>query len=174
MLTAMLSLAAISSGLGLALGMASRVFHVEGDKLVEEVIELLPSANCGQCGYPGCAGAAEAIIAGEASPTCCPPGGKAVAQAIAQHLGLSLEDGEAKLPMIAVINEPICIGCTKCYRSCPSDAIVGAAKQLHTVMDEACTGCNQCTEKCPTGAIALQALPGTLGTWVMPKPVLNA
>ena len=173
MLTAVVSLAAISSGLGLALGYAARKLHVEGDARVEEVMAMLPAANCGQCGFPGCAGAAEAIVAGDASPTCCPPGGKVVAQTIADHLGIKLDDGgEVARPTVAVIQEAICIGCTKCYRLCPSDAIVGAMKQMHAILDEACTGCNQCAEKCPTGAISMVEVPETLGTWVMPKPTM--
>lgn len=175
MLTAMLSLAALSSGLGVALGVAARKFHVEGDSRVEEVMALLPAANCGQCGFPGCAGAAEAIVQGEASPTCCPPGGKVVAQAIADHLGIALDDDGAEVrPTVAMICDELCIGCTKCYRNCPSDAILGAMKQLHAVLDEACTGCNQCAEKCPTGAITMEEVPETLGTWVMPKPTLHS
>ena len=74
-----------------------------------------------------------------------------VAQAIADHLGINLDAGEDLAPSIAVIQEHLCIGCTKCIKYCPSDAIVGATKQLHAVMDEACTGCTQCAEKCPTG-----------------------
>lgn len=170
MLTAVISLAAISSGLGIALGFASRKFHVEGNSLVAEVEAMLPAANCGQCGFPGCNGAAEAIVAGEASPTCCPPGGKVVAQAIADHLGLTLEAGEESVPIIARIQEHLCIGCTKCMKLCPSDAIIGATKQLHAVMDEACTGCNQCAEKCPTEAIQMLPVAQSIHNWVMPQP----
>lgn len=98
-----------------------------------------------------------------------------VALAIAGHLGITLGDDDMEeAPKIAVIEDAICIGCTKCYRLCPSDAIVGAMKQLHGVFPEACTGCNQCAEKCPTGAITMQELPATAGTWVMPKPVMAA
>ena len=173
MLTAMMSLAVISSGLGLALGVAARKLHVEGDSRVEEVMAMLPAANCGQCGYPGCAGAAEAIVDGSASPGCCPPGGKVVAQTIADHLGISLDgDAVAARPKVALVQEDICIGCTKCYRLCPSDAIIGSMKQIHSILDEACTGCSQCEEKCPTEAIRMIEVPETLGTWVMPKPVL--
>ncbi|MDP3872167.1 MAG: RnfABCDGE type electron transport complex subunit B [Methyloversatilis sp.] len=175
MITAVMSLAAIGSGLGVVLGVAARKFAVEGDSRVEEIVAMLPAANCGQCGFPGCEGAAQAIVEGEASPTCCPPGGKVVALAIAGHLGITLGDDDMEeAPKIAVIEDAICIGCTKCYRLCPSDAIVGAMKQLHGVFAEACTGCNQCADKCPTGAITMQALPATAGTWVMPKPVMAA
>lgn len=172
MLTAMVSLAALSSGLGIILGVAARKLHVEGDSRVEEIMAVLPGANCGQCGFPGCAGAAEAMVSGEALPSCCPPGGKVVAQTIADYLGVSLDsDGVAARPRVAIIQEAKCIGCTKCGRLCPSDAIMGATKQLHGILDEACTGCNQCVEKCPTNAIELIEVPETLGTWVMPKPM---
>jgi electron transport complex protein RnfB len=175
MITAVMSLTAIGSGLGIVLGVAARRFAVEGDSRVKEVEDMLPAANCGQCGFPGCAGAAEAIVAGTASPTCCPPGGKVVALAIAEHLGIALDADEVDdVPLIAVIEDTLCIGCTKCYRLCPSDAIIGAMKQLHGVFEDACTGCNQCAEKCPTGAITMQPLPLTAGTWVMPKPALAA
>lgn len=170
MLTAVISLAAISSGLGLALGIASRKFHVEGNTLVAEVQAMLPSANCGQCGFPGCAGAAEAIVAGSAAPTCCPPGGRVTALAIAGHLGVTLAEGDEARPQLARVQDHLCIGCTRCVKTCPSDAIVGATRQLHVVMDEACTGCNQCAEKCPTGAIEMYELPQTLHNWVMPQP----
>ena len=98
-----------------------------------------------------------------------------VALAIAEHLGIALDADEVDdVPLIAVIEDALCIGCTKCYRLCPSDAIIGAMKQLHGVFEDACTGCNQCAEKCPTGAITMQPLPLTAGTWIMPKPALAA
>ncbi|MEN3111911.1 RnfABCDGE type electron transport complex subunit B [Uliginosibacterium paludis] len=170
MLTAVISLAAIGSGLGLALGFASRKFHVEGNSIVAEIQAMLPAANCGQCGFPGCAGAAEAIVAGTAAPTCCPPGGKLVAQNIADHLGITLAAGDDMRPVIACVHNHLCIGCTKCIKFCPSDAIIGATKQLHAVMEEACTGCRQCSEKCPTGAIEMMELPQSIQNWVMPQP----
>lgn len=173
MLTAVVSLAVISTGLGLALGIAARKLRVEGDSRVEDVMAMLPAANCGQCGFAGCVGAAEAMVEGQASPSCCPPGGKVVAQSIASYLGVPLvSEGEPVRPTVAVIQEAICIGCTKCSRLCPSDAIIGAMKQMHSILDEACTGCNQCAERCPTGAISLVEVPETLGTWVMPKPAM--
>ncbi|MGC3962833.1 MAG: RnfABCDGE type electron transport complex subunit B [Rhodocyclaceae bacterium] len=175
MLNALISLVGIGSSLGLALGVASRVFYVEGDKMVEEVQGLLPSANCGQCGYAGCAAAAEAMVAGSAPVTCCTPGGAVVARAVAAHLGVALNtDGLPARPNFAVVSTERCIGCTKCLRLCQSDAIVGAAKQMHDVMAEACTGCGQCAAACPTGAIDLLEAPVTLGNWVMPRPALQS
>ena len=174
MLTAIASLAVISLILGLILGVAARYLAVEGDSRVEAIIGVLPGANCGQCGFPGCAGAAEAMVSGTAAPTCCPPGGKVVAQSIADCLGVTLDESalDSGRPLVATIDEKLCIGCTKCGRLCPSDAIIGANKQLHGILDQACTACNQCIEKCPTSAIGLVEVPETIGTWVMPKPVI--
>jgi electron transport complex protein RnfB len=122
MITAVMSLTAIGSGLGIVLGVAARRFAVEGDSRVKEVEDMLPAANCGQCGFPGCAGAAEAIVAGTASPTCCPPGGKVVALAIAEHLGIALDADEVDdVPLIAVIEDTLC--CNQCAEKCPTGAI---------------------------------------------------
>jgi electron transport complex protein RnfB len=173
MLIAIASFAAMGIALGLILGLASRLFRVEVAGVEAEIIPMLPGTNCGQCGYPGCAGAAAALASGEAPVTCCPPGGRAVAAALAEKLGAALDAsalGE-QLPMIAVVREDICIGCTKCFKSCPTDAVMGAVKQVHTVIREACTGCAKCEHICPTGAIVLDPVPVTLQTWVWPKPM---
>lgn len=121
----------------------------------------------------GCSAAAGALAAGEARPDCCPPGGRALAGALAAKLGVALEldDGAAPVPQVASVREEICIGCTKCFKACPTDAVVGAMKQIHTVMREACTGCAKCEPTCPTGAIDLAPLPVTLQSWVWPKPI---
>ncbi len=89
MLAAVISLSLLGAGLGLALGFASRKFAVEGNPLVDELVAMMPGSNCGQCGFPGCTGAAAAIAEGTAPPTCCPPGGKALAAALADRLGIS-------------------------------------------------------------------------------------
>ncbi|MFC5301602.1 RnfABCDGE type electron transport complex subunit B [Azospira restricta] len=173
MIAAILSLTALGALLGVALGCAARFLRVEGNPLEDEIGALMPGSNCGQCGFPGCAGAAAAIVAGSAAPTCCPPGGKALAVAVAARLGLSVDlsaladDG----PRIAGIAEELCIGCCRCSKVCPTDAVVGAAKQIHTVLREACTGCGSCVDKCPTEALLLQPVPPTLQHWVMPKPL---
>lgn len=173
MLAAILSLTVLGAALGLLLGIAARHFHVEANPLNAEVEALMPGTNCGQCGFPGCAGAVAAMIAGTAPATCCPPGGKAVASAVAARLGLSLDlSGMAdKGPQIAIVNEEICIGCCRCLKVCPTDAIVGAAKQIHNVLREACTGCEACVDRCPTEALVMQEVPVTLQHWVWPKPV---
>jgi electron transport complex protein RnfB len=174
MIAAIASLTILGAVLGVLLGVANRVLRVEGNPIVEELVAMMPGSNCGQCGFPGCTGAAEAIVDGSAAPTCCPPGGKALASAIAAKLGLTIDlsamvdDG----PKIALVAEELCIGCCRCSKVCPTDAIIGAAKQIHNVMREACTGCSACVEKCPTEALAMRPVPVTLQHWVMPKPAM--
>ncbi len=173
MLAAILSLTVLGALLGLALGIAGRLLRVETPPILAELEALLPGTNCGQCGFPGCSGAAAAIADGSAPATCCPPGGKALAQAIAEKLGLSLDlSGMAdEGPKLAVIAEDLCIGCCRCIKSCPTDAILGAPKQIHNVLKEACTGCAACVDHCPTEAVLMQPVPVTLQHWVMPKPM---
>ncbi len=174
MIAAILSLTLLGVALGIGLGVAAKKFAVEGNPIVDELTALMPGSNCGQCGYPGCAGAAAAIVDGTAAPTCCPPGGKMLATAIAEKLGLSLDlSGMVdEGPKIAYVSEEICIGCCRCIKVCPTDAIVGAAKQIHNVIREACTGCSACIERCPTEAMVMKPVPVTLQHWVWPKPAL--
>ncbi len=172
MLEAIVGLTALGGGLGVFLGVAAKRLHVESSPLEGELEEILPGQNCGQCGYPGCAAAAVAVAKGEAPVTVCPPGGRAVAHALAEKLCLTVDlSGMADTgPMVAHVDETVCIGCTKCARKCPTDAIVGAAKQIHGVVQDACTGCGACVETCPAHGIALQAIPVTLQSWYWPKP----
>jgi len=172
MSAAIISLTVLGIVLGALLGVAARVFRVEGNPLVEEVNGLMPGSNCGNCGYPGCRAAAEAVVKGEAAITLCPPGGKALVAALAAKLGVSV-DMNAVVdagPRMAVVTEELCIGCCRCLKVCPTDAIVGAAKQIHSVLREACTGCEKCVDRCPTEALAMQPVPVTLQHWVFPKP----
>ncbi|MDR2164824.1 MAG: RnfABCDGE type electron transport complex subunit B [Zoogloeaceae bacterium] len=173
MIAAVLSLTVLGAALGLVLGIAGKLLAVESNAGVAEIEALLPGTNCGQCGYPGCAGAAAAIADGVAAATCCPPGGKTVARAIAEKLGLDLDlSGMAdEGPKLAFVAEDLCIGCCRCFKSCPTDAIVGAPKQIHNVLKEACTGCAACVERCPTEAIQMTPAPVTLPHWVMPRPL---
>lgn len=176
MIAAVLSLTLLGIALGFGLGFAARRFAVEGNPLVDELVALMPGSNCGQCGFPGCSGAAAAMVDGSAPVTCCPPGGKALASALAAKLGITVDlsgvvdDG----PKIAHVSEEICIGCCRCIKVCPTDAIIGAAKQIHNVIREACTGCGACIDRCPTEAMVMQPVPVTLQHWVWPKPALAA
>lgn len=127
---------------------------------VDAIDALLPQTQCRQCTYAGCRPYAEAIARGEAAINQCPPGGAAGIAALARLLGceplpLSAAHGVEKPPLLAVIDEARCIGCTKCIAACPVDAIVGAAKRMHAVIEAECTGCELCLAPCPVDCIAL-------------------
>lgn len=159
---------------GAILGYANVRFHVEGDPIVDQIDEILPQTQCGQCGHPGCRPYAEAISNGEAINR-CPPGGQATVQALADLLdveAIPLDGGEAEEPArkVAVIREDECIGCTKCIQACPVDAILGAAKQMHTVISDECTGCDLCVEPCPVDCIDMVEVGVTTRTWSWEKP----
>jgi electron transport complex protein RnfB len=172
MISALLSLTVLGLVLGLGLGVAARVFKVEGNPLVAEIEQLLPGAQCGQCGFPGCAGAAQALADGNAPVTLCPPGGKALVQVLAAKMGVEADLSGVKesVPMVAEVKEEICIGCTRCFKVCPTDAIMGAAQQIHVVFREACTACGKCEAVCPTESIKLHPIPVTLQSWHWHKP----
>lgn len=173
MFVAVVSLTILGSAMGLFLGYSARRFAVEGNALVGEIQAILPGSQCGQCGFPGCAGAAQALAEGSAPVTLCPPGGRAVAQALAAKLGVEADLSGVKEsgPMIAEVKEEICIGCTRCFKVCPTDAIMGAAQQIHSVFREACTACGKCGEVCPTESIKLHPVPVTLQSWHWHKPL---
>ncbi|MEE9575297.1 MAG: RnfABCDGE type electron transport complex subunit B [Gammaproteobacteria bacterium] len=129
----------------------------------EEILSALPQTQCGQCNYPGCRPYAEAIIQGEADFNQCPPGGTATIKILADILGrqvkaLNQVHGRENEPHLALIDETLCIGCVKCIKACPVDAILGAAKQMHTVLAEECTGCELCVAPCPMDCISMQAV----------------
>ncbi len=128
--------------------------------MVERIDALLPQTQCGQCDYPGCRPYAEAIVAGEADINQCPPGGDAGIRALARLLGrspkpLDTSHGEHKEKAVARIDESVCIGCTLCIQACPVDAILGAAKLMHTVIEDECTGCELCLPPCPVDCIRM-------------------
>jgi len=170
---AILILALIFGGV---LGFAAVRFKVDENSLVEQINNILPQTQCGQCGYPGCRPYAEAIAGEEAEINRCPPGGEATIQELADLLGveaipLDAEHGEEKdIPLVAYIREDECIGCTKCIQACPVDAILGAAKKMHTVIASECTGCDLCVEPCPVDCIDMISIAQTPQTWVWKKP----
>lgn len=152
-----IALAVIAGVAGLILGFAAIRFRVESDPIVQQIDNLLPQTQCGQCGYPGCRPYAEAIANGDELNK-CPPGGQATIEQLADLLGreakpLDEAHGEEAQKTVAVIREDECIGCTKCIQACPVDAILGAAKQMHTVIADECTGCDLCVEPCPVDCI---------------------
>ena len=178
MLTALLVMTAVALVLGALLGYASLKFKVEGDPLVEKIDAILPQTQCGQCGFPGCRPYATAIASGEADINQCPPGGEEGIRKLADLLGrefksLSEEHGVEKPKSVALIDENTCIGCTLCIQACPVDAIVGAAKQLHTVVAGECTGCELCVAPCPVDCIAMEPIVDTLDTWKWRYPVIQ-
>lgn len=130
--------------------------------LVERLDRLLPQTQCGQCGYAGCRPYAEAMARGEAGIDHCPPGGDAGARALAHALDVPAlpydrsRGAYTPTPPVAVIVEADCIGCTKCIQACPVDAIIGAAKHMHTVIEPLCTGCALCIPACPVDCIVLE------------------
>ncbi len=143
------------------------------EKFIKAIDALLPQTQCGQCGYAGCEPYATAIVEGRADINQCPPGDDEGIRNIAALLGieskpLNTRHGLPKPRTVAVIDENLCIGCTFCIRACPVDAIMGAAKQMHTVLTDECTGCELCVVPCPMDCIAmvpaleLQGTPGDI------------
>jgi electron transport complex protein RnfB len=176
MIAAIGVLTLLGLGLGALLGIAARYLKVEGNPLVEKIDALLPGSQCGQCGYPGCSQLAAAMARGEAPLTLCPPGGRVLAEEIAAVLGVSLDRStlQEQAPKVAVIHEALCIGCTKCLKRCPTDAILGANNMIHAVFADACTGCGNCVDICPTESIQLELVQPTLQTWHWPLPPLTS
>ncbi|MBM3365975.1 MAG: electron transport complex subunit RsxB [Betaproteobacteria bacterium] len=137
--------------------------------LADRIEDLLPQTQCTKCGYPACRPYAEAIAEGTAAHNQCPPGGAEGIARIAALLGkpvipLNTVNGVERERPVAVIDENACIGCTLCIQACPVDAIVGAAKQMHTVIPSLCTGCDLCVPPCPVDCIDMHTMtPGRTG-----------
>lgn len=158
MLTAILVIGILALAFGALLGFASIKFKVTNEPLVEQINQLLPQTQCGQCGYAGCKPYAQAIAKKGEAINRCPPGGNAGVKALANLLDLKVIDldpacGEETLPSVVAIREAECIGCTKCIQACPVDAIVGASKLMHSVIAAECTGCDLCIPPCPVDCI---------------------
>lgn len=135
--------------------------------LVERIDALLPQTQCGQCRYAGCRPYAEAIASGEAEINRCPPGGAtgiaALARLLAREpLALDPAHGSETPRTVALIDEALCIGCTKCIQFCPVDAILGAPQVMHSVLTAECTGCGLCIAPCPVDCISLVAAQNTV------------
>jgi len=129
--------------------------------LVEKIDALLPQTQCTKCGYSGCKPYAQAISENQAEINQCPPGGEAGIKKLASLLGVEEKPLNPKFGIeqprkVAFIIEEDCIGCTKCLRPCPVDAILGANKQMHTVITAECTGCELCIAPCPVDCIIMQ------------------
>jgi len=136
--------------------------------LVEALLDALPQTQCTRCGYADCRGYAEAMASGNAEINRCPPGGAEGISRLARLSGrpvvpLDPDCGSEGPRLVAIVDEAACIGCALCLKACPVDAIVGAAKHMHTVIDALCTGCELCLPACPVDCIALVAT-GDAGT----------
>ena len=138
--------------------------HATAPDLAARIDALLPQTQCTRCGFPGCSPYAAAIVRGEAQINQCPPGGQATIDALARLLNqpvlpLNPTHGVESPPRVAWIDEARCIGCARCLAPCPVDAIIGAAKYMHTVLIERCTGCELCLAPCPVDCIEMRPGP---------------
>lgn len=145
--------------------------------LADDIDALLPQTQCTRCGYSGCRPYAEAIAAGAADINQCPPGGAATIAQLAALLQravvpLNPVHGAEGPALVAVIDEEACIGCAKCLPPCPVDAILGAHKQMHTVLASVCTGCELCVAPCPVDCIRM--LPRAAAADAPPAPTAAA
>ncbi|MDQ8022728.1 MAG: electron transport complex subunit RsxB [Moraxellaceae bacterium] len=133
---------------------------LDRQKLIARIESVLPQTQCGKCNHAGCRPYATAIVDGEADINQCPPGGDAGIRKLAALLGrtvlaLNPANGEHRRKAVALIDENLCIGCTLCIQACPVDAILGATKQMHTVIVRDCTGCELCIAPCPVDCISM-------------------
>ncbi len=181
-MTVFIAIGALTLGaflFGWLLSFINEKFKVEGDPLTDQLDSLLPQTQCGQCTFPGCRPYADAIANGEADINQCPPGGQETIDKIADLMGvetktLNAENGEEAPSTVVYIDEDVCIGCTLCIQACPVDAIVGAAKQMHTVIESECTGCDLCIPPCPVDCIYIKPIETTLKNWAWDKPATQA
>jgi len=181
-LAALVALVGMGLCFGALLGFAAEKFKTEGNPISEQINAILPQTQCGQCGYPGCRPYSDAIASGDAAINRCPPGGEATIAQLAilldvEAIPLDEEHGEEEqAAIVAYIREDECIGCTKCILACPVDAILGAAKQMHTVIVSECTGCDLCVEPCPVDCIDLLSEETTVQSWHwdLPPPTIIA
>jgi Na+-translocating ferredoxin:NAD+ oxidoreductase subunit B len=143
--------------------------------LARRIDAALPQTQCTRCGFPDCASYAQAIAAGETAINQCPPGGREGIERLAALTGQAAADlnpanGIEGPVTLAVIDENWCIGCTLCIKACPTDAIVGSHKLMHTVIEPYCTGCELCIPVCPVDCIELEVVSGERSGWAAWTP----
>jgi electron transport complex protein RnfB len=136
--------------------------------LADLIEDLLPQTQCTNCGYPACRPYAEAIASGDAQINQCPPGGIEGVRRLAAATGrkvipINPANGVERPRPVAFIDESLCIGCTLCIQACPVDAILGAAKQMHTILPGLCTGCDLCVAPCPVDCISMTPVTAETG-----------
>ncbi len=177
-LTAIAVISLLALFFGLLLGYAAIKFKVESNPIVDQIDALLPQQQCGKCTFPGCRPYAEAMANEEAEINQCPPGGETTMLALAELLDREPkpidgndDDLEENISLVAIIDENTCIGCTLCIQACPVDAILGAAKHMHTVIAKECTGCELCLPPCPVDCITMEPIPQSTVTWKWPYPL---
>lgn len=144
------------------------VSHPAMKFLADRIEDVLPQTQCTKCGYAGCRPYAEAIADGAAEINQCPPGGQEGIARLASIVGrpvipLNPVHGIERPRPVALIDEALCIGCTLCIQACPVDAIIGAPKQMHTILPDLCTGCDLCVAPCPVDCIAMVPVTTTTG-----------
>ena len=138
--------------------------------LASRILDALPQTQCTRCGYPDCAAYAQAIAAGDAAINQCPPGGAEGVERLAAITGLPASplnptNGTEGPRSVAIIDEAWCIGCTLCLPVCPTDAILGSTKLMHTVIEKYCTGCELCIPVCPVDCISLENVTAERTGW---------
>jgi electron transport complex protein RnfB len=138
--------------------------------LADRLNAALPQTQCTRCGYPDCAAYAQAMAIGDAPINQCPPGGNEGVVRLAAITGspvlpLNPAHGQEGPRAVAVIDEAWCIGCTLCLDACPTDAIFGSNKLMHTVIEPWCTGCELCIPVCPVDCISLENVTGERTGW---------
>lgn len=136
----------------------------------QHVLDVLPQTQCTRCGYPDCSAYAQAITDENTPINQCPPGGQSGVVRLAMVTGrpelpLNPEHGLEGPRSTAWIDEEVCIGCTLCLDACPTDAILGTNKKMHTVIEKYCTGCELCIPVCPVDCILLENTTQNLTGW---------
>jgi len=178
MIEAIVIFVGLSLLFGLLLGYAAIRFKVEGNPVSERIDKILPQTQCGQCGFPGCKPYADALSQEETEVNLCIPGGTEVMIQISEITGLEPKEMDSSEEVIvketAYIDEDVCIGCVLCIKECPVDAILGATKLMHTVIQDECTGCEKCVPVCPVDCIDMLPPKVSIENWQWPDPAVKS